>query len=151
MPNKTSTGFDRISKSLIKQVILSISRPLTAINIMNYSISTGVVLEDMKIARVTPIFLNGDPTMANNYRPISVLTSFSKIIERIIYDRTLQFLDKYNIVSDNQYGFWSNHSTIHAIIKLILWKAFDTVNHDILWTKLDYYAYQRSSIGLVKK
>ena len=98
-------------------MILAIVKPLTYI--INLSLSTGVVPEGMEIARVTPIHKSGNVSHVNNYRPISVLTSFSKIMERVIYKRTLHFLDKHNIISDNQYGFREKHSTSHAFIHRI--------------------------------
>ena len=73
----------------------------------------------MKIARVMPIHKKGDCHLVNNYRPISILTSFSKILERTVYIRTSQFLEKHKILSDSQFGFREKHSTTHAILQLI--------------------------------
>ena len=73
----------------------------------------------MKFAGVTPVFKTGEPTIVSKYRPISLLNFFSKIIERVVNKRTMQFLDKHNILSNDQYGLRAKHSTIHAIIQLI--------------------------------
>ena len=106
---------------------------------------------ELKIARVVPLFKAGDKSMFSNYRPISVLTSFSKILEKLVYNRLIDYLSKYKIPSDNQFGFRKHHSTEYALALLYdkicsaidsndatveifidLSKAFDTVNHQTL-------------------
>lgn len=123
----------------------------------------------MKIARVVPIFKSGDQTLFTNYRPISVLPCFSKFLERIIYNRILLYLNKFNILYDNQYGFRRNHSTSLALVDLYdkislaldrkefaagvfidLSKAFDTVNHNILFDKLQHYGIRGLALDWVK-
>ena len=89
--------------ALIKKSINYILYPLT--HIVNISLSTGVVPCHLKIAKVIPIHKNGETDLIKNYRPISILPSFSKIIEKIVYTRTVSFLQKHNILTNYQFGF----------------------------------------------
>ena len=112
----------------------------------------------MKLAKVIPIFKKGDPCNVCNYRPISLLTSISKILEKIVYSRTIKFLKVNNIFCETQFGFREKHNTSHAILTFLdkvaratdnhdhtigvlfdFSKAFDTINHDILLYKLCHY------------
>ena len=107
--------------------------------------------DELKIAEVTPIYKSGDKTSIEIYRPISVLSVFSKIFEKIMYNHLINFINKHNILYKYQFGFRKRHSTHHAIITLVdnvstaldrgnvvigyfldLKKAFDTMNHSIL-------------------
>ena len=103
-------------RSIIKESIQIISEPLA--HIINLSITYGIVPDQMKIARVVPLFKADDPSLFTNYRPVSILTSFSKFLERIIYNRILDYLTNLHILCDNQFGFRKNHSTMLALIDL---------------------------------
>ena len=151
-----SQGFDRISTFMLKEIIHPLTKPLT--HIFNNSLSQGVFPDLLKIAKVNPIFKKDNPHEISNYRPISILPSLSKVLEKIVYDRLYKFLDKYNILNSNQYGFRKKYSTDLALIKIYdkissaiankehvigifmdLSKAFDTLNHAILLSKLKNY------------
>jgi hypothetical protein len=152
--NKTSFGNDKISNTLIKSLKSEISYPLEII--FNKSITEGIFPNKFKLAHVLPIFKNNNKHEFTNYRPISLLTCLSKILEKIIHNRLYVFLEDNKLFSDLQFGFRKKLSTIDAITcfltKLIpsldkkefnigifidLSKAFDTIDHDILLYKLE--------------
>ena len=107
-PNK-SPGHDGIGNFIIKKVIHEISEPLT--DIFNLSLSTGIVPYELKIAKVIPIYKKDDAEIFSNYRPVSVLPCLSKILERLVFNRCLKFINQNNILHEKQFGFRSNHST----------------------------------------
>ena len=154
--NKISAGIDNIPLSAMKCSIVCIAEPLCSI--INCSFSSGVIPDETKIAKICPIFKDGIKNYFSNYRPISVLPSFSKIFEKLIYNRLLKYLNVKGILSKNQFGFRSGFSTYMALLDIHdkiskaiddgnysigifidLSKAFDTVNHNILFKKLEHY------------
>ena len=116
---KNSHGFDEISNKIIKVSSRFIISPLTYI--CNEILKTGTFPDRLKYAIVKPIFKKGKKSDIANYRPILLLTSFAKIIEKIIYNRLLLHLDSNNILAPEQFGFRSNSSTEQA--------AYIMINH----------------------
>ena len=102
-----------LSMKLIKRIKNSIIFPIASL--INKSLSTGEVPSNMKTAKVIPIYKAKDKQLFNNYRPISLLPSISKIMEKIVHQRVYSFLEKYNILQEQQFGFRPKCSTIHAI------------------------------------
>jgi hypothetical protein len=154
-----SCGHDEISSYILTRIISYTSLPLSVI--FNKSVLTGTVPQHFKIAKVIPIFKAGDNTKLINYRPISLLSTFSKVLERLIYNKVIKFIEKHKILSLSQYGFRSGHSTSHAIIDLTnsvthhldsgkkvaglfldISKAFDSLDHKILLQKLYDYGFR---------
>ena len=88
-------------------------------NIFNFSLAKGVFPNKLQIAWVTPIFKKGNNTLETNYKPISVLPCFPKLLERIMYNRLYKFVVENNILYQKQFGFQNAHSTEHAILQLV--------------------------------
>ena len=95
----------------------SLIKPLT--QIFNLSLSTGVVPEKLKIAKVVPIYKKADSALFSNYRPVSLLPCFSKILERLVFNRCVDYINHHEILNDKQFGFRPKHSTYMAIAQLV--------------------------------
>ncbi len=149
LKNKTSLDSHGISMNLIKDIISQITEPIS--HICNTSLLQGIFPDEMKLAKVIPFYKANDSKEFSNYRPVSILPQFSKILEKILNNTLTKFIKANKILSDEQYGFRDNHCTASALVDLAetisnsldkgkqgvgvsidLKKAFDTVNHEIL-------------------
>ena len=117
LKQKKSCSDDNISSILIKLIANNISGPISTF--INKSIMTGTVPEHMKIAKIIPIYKSKSKDDFSNYRPISILPTISKILEKVIYKRLYNFMNTSNTFYANQYGFRHRHSTLHAVTKLV--------------------------------
>uniref|UniRef100_A0A8C6MKE1 Reverse transcriptase domain-containing protein n=1 Tax=Nothobranchius furzeri TaxID=105023 RepID=A0A8C6MKE1_NOTFU len=154
--SKRSTDCDDLDMVTVKAIIESVIEPFTYI--CNLSLSTGVFPDLMKIAKVVPLFKSGDKQSFTNYRPVSLLPQFSKILEKVFALRLDKFIDENSILNHEQYGFRTKHSTAMAVMDLVdkissaidnknhfisvfidLKKAFDVIDHSRLLLKLHRY------------
>ena len=104
--------------NVIKESGDILSKPISII--INTSFKLGIFPDKLKLSKVTPPFKGGAKNDIKNYRPISVLPTFDKVFEKIMYKRIMSFLKQYNILHQNQFGFQKGKSTSHAILNLTI-------------------------------
>ena len=112
-----ASGPYSIPSNIVKSFKDVFYEPLLAI--VNKSLSEGIFPDLLKFATVHPIYKKGDKTKCANYRPISILSNISKILERAMYNRIELFLNEFNLIYENQFGFRKKHSTEHALTAII--------------------------------
>ena len=117
LPNKKSSGYDNVDNIHLKQIKECIAPKL--VEIFNLSMFEGRIPDKMKLAEVVPLYKSKEKFLLNNYRPISLLITISKVLEKIIYTRTYSFLQSTGQLYESQYGFRRWHSCKHAISELI--------------------------------
>ncbi|XP_062601194.1 uncharacterized protein LOC134262888, partial [Saccostrea cucullata] len=162
-----SAGIDFIGPRLLKVASKYICKPIT--HLINASIVSGIFPTNLKQAKVTPIFKKGDKADPNNYRPISILPTISKLIEKHVAKLIQNFTNEFDLLTQSQSGFRELHSCQTSLTKLTeSWlnamdrgeligitfidfsKAFDLVNHDILLEKLNHYKFDQTAIKWFK-
>ena len=158
---------DQISNKVIKLAAPVIYKQLT--ELFNLSLKSGEYPDDWKLAKVFPVFKAGERNDPNNYRPISILSTISRVFEKLVYEQIYNYLIKHNLLDSRQSGFRSLHSTVTALLDLTnqwcfnidrglvsgilfldLKKAFNTVDHQLLLTKLEYIAIRGHALEWFK-
>lgn len=167
LKNTNSVGYDELSSKILKSCARYICKPLSFI--INLSFVEGRFPNSLKVAIVKPIYKKGDEKELNNYRPITLTPVISKIFERAMYARLINFIEKFGILTENQFGFRKNRSTTLACFNLIkevtesidkkvpvsalmldMTKAFDLIDHEILLGKIEKYGIRGAGYEWLK-
>lgn len=154
LTNSSSVGYDEINTKIIKECVNELTAILT--HLINVSFETGTFPDALKYSIVKPLFKKGEKCDINNYRPITLIPILSKIYEKCMYRRLIDYCEKFHIISKEQYGFQKNKSTTLAVFSLVkaivtnlnnnnlttglffdISKAFDLVSHELLLKKIE--------------
>ncbi len=156
LKDKMSSGHDELPIKILKKVKGPLLKPL--VHLVNSSFVSGLVPNKIKLAKVIPLHKKGDLKNISNYRPVSLLSSISKVYEKAMYARLVHFLDTCNLFDDAQHGFRKGRSIVTAAVDFVesiiesidnnesvigiymdLSKAFDSACHETLLRKLESF------------
>ena len=163
LKSSSSCGLDTIDSKIIKLVKHQLVPVVT--HIVNLSIKQKKFPSPWKLSKVAPLHKKEEVIYAKNYRPVSLLAVFSKILERVIFEQMIQYLEVNHLLHRSHHGFRSSHSTVTALIEMYdqwmdalendevsavimldLSAAFDVVDHEILIQKLEIYGVEAATI-----
>ena len=167
LKNKKSIGHDGISNEMLKCCSPIIEKYI--VKAFNRCIDLKKFPNFLKVAKVVPVFKKGERDNPENYRPISLLTSISKLFEKLLYSRMVNFFNTNKLFSPMQFGFRAKHSCVHAIVSITdymrdeidkrnsgqacfldLKKAFDSLDHTVLMNKLYSYGFRGPTHELIE-
>ena len=161
---KLSCGLDSINNKIVKICSEELAKPMSII--INKSIKTGYVPTAFKVARIIPLYKKNAPDQCGNYRPVSLLSALSKILEKVVCHQMMLFMKDNRLICDKQFGFREKNQTIHVIQYMMnyvsanatknqpvistfidLSKAFDCLQYDKLFKKMQYLGFANHTIN----